>query len=59
MKVKVASCHKVTTKENLVLWLETLPNYISTKRTEQLIEEVRKSKYKYILWRQQKFFTVW
>lgn len=57
--MKVASCHKITTKENLTEWIDTLPVYISTQRVELLLEKVRKSKYQYVLWRNKKVFTVW
>lgn len=55
----VASIKKVTTKEDLIKWVESLPVYISTKRTEVLLNKVRNSRYQYILWRNKKVFTVW
>ncbi len=59
MKQKVASCIKITTKEKLIEWVDSLPVYISSKRVSSLLDKVQKSKYQYVLWRTKKVFTVW
>jgi hypothetical protein len=56
---RIASCHKITTKERLLEWIDGLPVYITTKRRNKLLQRVRESRYEYVLWRTAKIFTVW
>lgn len=55
----VASCKKITTKENLILFLESLPHYISTKRTNGILNAINNSNYQYIVWAEKQNFRVW
>jgi len=55
----VASCKRITTKKELVYFLDSLPHYISTKKTNDIILAIQDSEYRYIVWVNKFKFRVW
>ena len=55
----VASCKKLTTKKNLIIFSESLPNYITTKQTTGILNAIKHSNYECIVWTHEKNFRVW
>jgi len=55
----VASCKHITTKKELIQFLESLPHYISTKRTNGIVSAIEDSQYDYIVWAEKRRFRVW